>query len=58
MHWLPSNLRQAGGEVGAANKRRGNAVREELRWAREKEAVMVGRRQGREVVKRGMFILE
>ena len=51
-------LRQAGGGVGAANKRKGNAVREEVRWAREREAVMVGRRQGRKVVKRGMFLLE
>ena len=55
---LLSKLRQAGGGVGAANKRRGNAIREEVRWAREREAVMVGRRQGRKVVRRGMFLLE
>ena len=55
---LLSKLRQAGGGVGAANKRRGNAVREEVRWAREREAVMVGRRQGRKVMRRGMFLLE
>ena len=51
-------LRQAGGGVGAANKRRGYAVREEGRWAREREAVMVGRRQGRKVERQGMFLLD
>ena len=40
------------------NKRRGYAVREEGRWAREREAVMVGRRQGRKVVRQGMFLLD
>ena len=55
---LLSKLRQAGGGVGAANKRRGYAVREEGRWAREREAVMVGRRQGRKVVRQGMFLLD
>ena len=55
---LLSKLRQAGGGVGAANKRRGYAVREEGRWAREREAVMVGRRQGRRVVRRGNFLLD
>ena len=55
---LLSKLRQAGGGLGAANKRRGNAAREEMRWARKREAVMVGRRQGRKVVRRGMFLLD
>jgi hypothetical protein len=31
--------------------------REELRWAREGQAQAVGRRQGRKVVRRGMFLL-
>ena len=42
---LISKLRQTGDGVAAANRRRGFAVREEGRWAREREAVMVGRRR-------------
>ena len=41
---LMSKLRQTGEGVAAANRRRGFAV-------------MVGRRQGRKVVRRGMFLL-
>ena len=53
-----SKLRQTGEGVAAANRRRGFAVREEGRWAREREAVMVGRRQGRKVGRQGMFLLD
>ena len=51
---LLSKLRQTGDGVAAANRRRGFAVREEGRWAREREAVMVGRK----VVRQGMFLLD
>ena len=46
-----------GGGAGAAYARRQGAVREEVNWARERQAQAVGRRQGRKVVKRGMFLL-
>ena len=55
---LISKLRQTGDGVAAANRRRGFAVREEGRWAMEREAVMVGRRQGRKVERQGMFLLD
>ena len=55
---LLSKLRQAGDGMTAAYRRRGYAVREEGRWAREREAVMVGRRQGRKVARQGMFLLD
>ena len=43
--------------TGAAYSRRQGAVREEVNWARERQAKAAGRRQGRKVVKRGMFLL-
>ena len=55
---LMSKLRQTGEGVAAANKRMGFALREEGRWAMEREAVMVGRRQGRKVARQGMFLLD
>ena len=54
---LLSRLRNVGGGAGAAYSRRQGAVREEEIWARERQAQAVGRRQGRKVVKRGMFLL-
>ena len=54
---LLSRLRHVGGGAGAADARRQGAVREEVNWARERQAQAVGRRQGRKVVKRGMFLL-
>ena len=53
--WLLSKLRQAGNGEGAANKRRGYVVREDGSWAKEREAVQVGRRKGRKVVRQDMF---
>ena len=51
-----------GGGGGGAGEGRGGgegggAVREEENWARERQAQAVDRRQGRKVVKRGMFLL-
>ena len=43
--------------AGAAYGRRQGAVRKEVSWARERQAQAVGRRQGRKVVKHGMFLL-
>ena len=54
---LLGRLRHVGRGAGAASKRRGFAVREEEIWARERQAQEVGRRQGRKVVRRGMFLL-
>ena len=54
---LLSRLRHVGRGAGAAYGRRQGAVREEVNWARERQAQAVGRRQGRKVVKRGMFLL-
>ena len=38
-------------------RRRQEVVREEVIWARERQAEAVGRRQGRKVVRHGMFML-
>ena len=46
-----------GGGAGAAYGRRQGVEREEVSWARERQAQAVGRRQGRKVVRRGMFLL-
>ena len=54
---LLSRLRHVGRGNGPAYIRRQGAVREEMNWARERQAQAVGRRQGRKVVKRGMFLL-
>ena len=54
---LPSRLRNVRRGTGAAYSRRQGPVREEVNWARERQAQAVGRRQGRKVVKRGMFLL-
>ena len=43
--------------AGVASKRRGFAVREKMIWANERQAQEVGRRQGRRVVRWGMFLL-
>ena len=52
-----SRLRHVEGGAGAGYSRRQGAMREEENWARERQAQAVGRRQGRKVVKRGMFLL-
>jgi hypothetical protein len=54
---LLSRPRHVGGGAGAAYNRRQGAVRKEVNWARERQAQAVGRRQGRKVVRRGMFLL-
>ena len=54
---LLSRLRNVGSGTGAANRRRQGVVREEVNWARERQAQAVGRRQGRKVVRQGMFLL-
>ena len=54
---LLSRLRHVGRGTGAAYSRRQGAVREEVNWARERQDKAAGRRQGRKVVKRGMFLL-
>ena len=54
---LLSRLRSVGSGAGAAYGRRQGIVREEVNWARERQAQVVGRRQGRKVVRRGMFLL-
>jgi hypothetical protein len=54
---LLSRLRNVGSGTGAANRRRQGVVREEVNWARERQAQAVGRRQGRKVVRRGMSLL-
>ena len=54
---LLSRLRHVGRGTGAAYSGRQGAVREEVNWAKERQAQAVGRRQGRKVVKRGMFLL-
>ena len=54
---LLSRLRHVGRGTGAAYSRRQGAVREEVNWARERQAKAAGRRQGKKVVKRGMFLL-
>ena len=46
-----------GGGAGAAYSRRQGVDREEVSWARERQAQAVGRRQGRKVVRHGMFLL-
>ena len=52
-----NRLRHVGRGTGAAYSRRQGAVREEVNWARERQDKAAGRRQGRKVVKRGMFLL-
>ena len=54
---LLSRLRNVGSGAGAACRRRQGVVREEVSWARERQAQAVGRRQGRKVVRHGMFML-
>ena len=44
--------------AGAAYGRRQGAVRKEVSWARERQAQAVGRRQGRKMVRHGMFLLD
>ena len=54
---LLSRLRSVGSGAGAAYGRRQGALREKESWARERQAQAVGRRQGRKVVRHGMFLL-
>ena len=55
---LLSRLWNVGRGTGVAHRRRWEgAVREEVMWERERMAQAVGRRQGRKVVRRGMFLL-
>ena len=53
----PGRLRNVGGGVGAAYGTRQRVEREEVSWARERQAQAVGRRQGRKLMRRGMFLL-
>ena len=53
-----SRMRSVGKGTTAANRRRQRAVWDERRWAREREAILVGHMQGRSVVRRGQFMLE
>ena len=55
---LLSRLRHVVRGTRAAYSRRQGAVREEVNWARERQAQAVGRRQGRKVVRHGMFLLD
>ena len=55
---LLSRLRNVGRGTGVAYRRREGAVREEVNWERERQAQTVGRRQGRNVVRHGMFLLD
>ena len=55
---LLSKLKSVGRVAGAAYGRRQGAVREEVSWARDRQAQAVGRRQGRKVVRHGMFLLD
>ena len=57
---LLSRLRSVGsGAAGAAYGRRQRTIMEEINWAREIQAQVVGRRQGGgKVVRRGMFLLQ
>ena len=54
---LLSRLRNVGSGTGAANRRRQGVVREEVIWERERQAHAAGRRQGRKVVRHGIFLL-
>ena len=51
-------MRVIGKGTAAAGRRRQAAVMNERRWAREREAIMVGHLQGRSVVRRGQFMVE
>ena len=55
---LLSRMRVIGKGTAAAGRRRQMAVLDERRWAREREAILVGHMQGRSVVRRGQFMLE
>ena len=55
--YLLSRIRNVGRGTGAAYKRREGVVREEVNWARDRQAQAVGRRQGRKVVKHGGFLV-
>ena len=50
---LLSRLRHVVRGTRAAYSRRQGAVREEVNWARERQAQALGRRQERKMVKRG-----
>ena len=50
-------MRGVGGGTEAARRRRQHAGYQEVRWARERGAQEVGRRQGRLVVRSGHFLL-
>ena len=53
-----SRMRSVGKGTTAANRRRQRAVWDERRWAREREAIMIGQLQGRSLVRRGQFLLD
>ena len=55
---LLSRVKVAGGGTEAARKRRQWAGQQEMRWARERGAQEVGRRQGRNLFRRGHFLLD
>ena len=55
---LLSRVRGVGGGTEAARRRRQHAGYQEVRWARERGALEVGRRQGRLVVRSGHFLLD
>ena len=54
---LLSRLRSVGNGATAAYERRQGVMREEMNWARERQAQAVGRRQERKVARHGMFLL-
>ena len=53
-----SRMMVIGKGTANAGRRRQTAVMNERRWAREREAIMVGHLQGRSVVRRGQFMVE
>ena len=55
---LLCRVRGVGGGTDAARRRRQHTGYQEVRWARERGAREVGRRQGRLVVRSGHFLLE
>ena len=55
---LLTRMANVGEGVGEASKRRHWAAREEERMRRERAAQWIGRVRGRNIVRRGQFLLE
>ena len=55
---LLGRLEVLGPGTAAAAGRRGEAKAQELRWKRARQAMLLGERQGRNIIRRGFALLD